>query len=339
MSRAVSSASSSGAALLLEDTALLALAQLLVQPQQAAKLAAAITLMDSTAALQQWCAAHADIAKDDASVSTAELADWLVSQGWKLLAEGEPYTASPLLLHTTQQMLRLEQLETSFAATLETERLQAMKELAYGASHEVNNPLANISSRAQTLLADETDPARRTQLATINVQAFRAHEMISSLMLFANPPAVVAEPTNVHAVAAQVVQELSDRAKQQGTTLQDAGSSEATVSADPNHIANALKALVENSLEAVQQGGAVQVAVAYKDNECQISVTDTGPGVSDEVATRMFDPFYSGREAGRGLGFGLSKCWRIAEMHGGRLTYENTPTGARFQLMLPRHDG
>ncbi len=69
-------------------------------------------------------------------------------------------------------LARLKALETDFQATLETAKLDALKELAYGASHEINNPLANISARAQTLLQEERDPERRRRLAAINSQAF-----------------------------------------------------------------------------------------------------------------------------------------------------------------------
>ena len=71
---------------------------------------------------------------------------------------------------------------------VEHAKLDAVKELAYGASHEINNPLANISARAQALLRDEADPERRRALEAIHQQALRAHEMIADLMLFARPP-------------------------------------------------------------------------------------------------------------------------------------------------------
>src|SRR4051812_4979982 len=75
-----------------------------------------------------------------------------------------------------------------FEAAVETAKLQALYNFAYGLSHEINNPLANIATRAQTLLVEERDPERRRKLATIVQQAFRAHEMIADLMLFARPP-------------------------------------------------------------------------------------------------------------------------------------------------------
>ena len=66
-----------------------------------------------------------------------------------------------------------------------------------------------------------------------------------------------------------------------------------------------------------------------------VEVTDNGAGIAEEVRQHMFDPFYSGREAGRGLGFGLSKCWRIVGLHGGRVEVENLPDGARLRIELP----
>src|SRR3954468_13179505 len=86
------------------------------------------------------------------------------------------------------RLARLDELEHRFTSALEHAKLAALKEFAYGASHEINNPLANISTRAQALLAEEPHPERRKKLATIVAQALRAHEMISDLMLFAKPP-------------------------------------------------------------------------------------------------------------------------------------------------------
>ncbi len=73
------------------------------------------------------------------------------------------------------QLRRLDALESSFDRRLQTAKLDSLKEFAYGAGHELNNPLANIASRAQTLLKEETHPERRRRLAAINTQAFRVH--------------------------------------------------------------------------------------------------------------------------------------------------------------------
>ena len=263
--------------------------------------------------------------------------------------------------------------DESFAAAVEAAKLQALYNLAYGLSHEINNPLANIATRAQTLLLGEKDPERRKKLATINQQAFRAHEMIADLMLFARPPALVLETVDVAGLADTVVAELQEQAAEQGTELVRSGSSEPLVATiDRTQIAVALRALVVNSLEAVRTGGRVEVNAecgvrnaewkpgfkvqsskfkvdtrhstpppptphsAFRTPHLLLSVTDTGPGIPPEVRPHIFDPFYSGREAGRGLGLGLSKAWRIVTLHGGTLTVDSPPGGGVvFTIELP----
>src|SRR5437868_2412953 len=149
---------------------------------------------------------------------------------------------------------------TEFSAAVEAAKLQALYHFAYGLSHEINNPLANIATRAQTLLADEKDTDRRRKLATIVQQAFRAHEMIADLMLFARPPALRLEPVDLVKLADTVVAEMQDQAREQNTRLirtGDAGPLIATI--DLTQIAVALKALIQNSLEAVKEGGEIEV--------------------------------------------------------------------------------
>lgn len=249
-----------------------------------------------------------------------------------------------------------------FRQELAQEKLMALRDLAYGASHEINNPLANIATRAQGLIRDELDPERRRSLAVIASQALRAHTMIADMMLFAKPPALRCARVELDDLPQRIIEELSARAAEQGSTLaiaaagnhaegiagQAAGGTAATaepapmsasVWADRDQLLVALRALVENALEALGRGGRVEIAVwTSPDCMCGFRVTDTGPGVPAEARSRLFDPYYSGREAGRGLGLGLCKAWRIATDHGGRLSLdEQFSPGARFVLELPRH--
>ncbi|MCA9165945.1 MAG: HAMP domain-containing histidine kinase, partial [Planctomycetales bacterium] len=183
-----------------------------------------------------------------------------------------------------ERLSLLERLESDFERALLTERLESLRELAYGASHEINNPLANISSRAQTLLRDETDPDRRKKLATINSQAFRAHEMIADMMLFAKPPDLDRRQTNLCVLVARVLEEISDRANQQGTALMVTGTNEdCWLNADPTHLSVALTALCRNSLEAISAGGQISISLVDREVEVELSVTDTGPGIPAEV--------------------------------------------------------
>jgi len=259
------------------------------------------------------------------------------------LAEDEQ--AAGRLANLVEKLLKLETLETEFQETLQTEKLDAMKELAYGASHEINNPLANISTRAQLLIKDEKDPERRRKLAAINAQAMRAYEMIADMMLFARPPRLAPESMDLVALIHSLVAELEPIATDRSTTLNCNGASgPLVITADAAQLSVALRAMCINSLEALGGGGQIEITVrpAPQDTDSapgkavQIIVYDDGPGIDPEVRRHLFDPFYSGREAGRGLGFGLSKCWRIITNHGGRIDVESQPGhGATFTITLP----
>ena len=228
-----------------------------------------------------------------------------------------------------------------FERRLEQEKLAALKELAYGASHEINNPLANIATRTQVLLRDEEHPERRRMLAAIHAQAMRAHEMISDLMLFARPPAPVLSEVDLNVLAQQAIESWESRAKDQLTELVVCPcDGPAVMDADATQLAVAIEAIIRNACEALGSGGRVEVLVRRgKSSELarlEIVVRDNGPGMSSEVRRHAFDPFFSGREAGRGLGFGLSKCWRIVQEHGGEVVLESTPGGGtEVVLRLP----
>ena len=257
-----------------------------------------------------------------------------------------------------------------FVAALQREKLAALKQFAYGASHELNNPLANIATRAQALLRGETDPERRRALAVIAAQAFRAHDMISDLMLFAHPPAPRRRRCDLAEIAARVCGELRDEADERRAHLELLNAAEPIeLHADPDQLAVALKAIVLNALQAVAADGRVEIEIETESltenatvsetasatssengsddgsgpaagddgRRVRIHVRDDGPGLEPHVRRHLFDPFFSGREAGRGLGFGLCKAWRIAELHGGRIDVDSElGEGSVFTIDLPR---
>jgi signal transduction histidine kinase len=248
------------------------------------------------------------------------------------LAERDDYIMTNDL---SAQLARLAELETEFAAALEREKVAALYQLAYGLSHEFNNPLANISSRAQALLADEKDPERRRKLAAINAQAFRAHEMIADLMLFAKPPRLDKQPTDLAELLQRAVLEMKAVADEQQTTIALEVGSFPPVAADRTSLLEAVKAVLKNSLEALGEDGRITLRLEADEEAATIAISDTGPGIPPEVRQHLFDPYFSGREAGRGLGLGLSKCWRIVDLHGGTIEVESGEEGAEFRMRLP----
>lgn len=235
------------------------------------------------------------------------------------------------------KLARLEELEQRFREAVEHAKLEAMKELAYGAGHEINNPLANIATRAQTLLQEETDLEKRRKLAAINAQAFRAHEMIADLMLFARPPQLLPEEVDVGELLTRVADELRSDADAAGALIvNQAQPDPVQISADPVQLAVVIRALLTNALQAMSNGGQIALRVnRLPSGGAEITVADNGPGIPSDIRPKIFDPFFSGREAGRGLGFGLSKAWRLVTLHGGTIELRETSGGgATFVIRL-----
>jgi signal transduction histidine kinase len=260
--------------------------------------------------------------------STQDGASWSQEVPW----------AAEALPRLTARLARLEELESDFQVVLRREKLASLQKLAYGASHEINNPLANIATRAQTLLQDEPDPERQRALATINDQAFRAFEMIANMMLFAKPPEFNLAPTDLCELIDRAAKEMQPEAQQQGTTLRARVAADSPlIQADATQLAVLLRALLRNALEAVACGGEIELTARRGDEDHVIlAVRDTGPGLSEEARRHLYDPFYSSREAGRGLGFGLSWCWTIVDLHRGRIDFESEPgKGTTFLITLP----
>jgi len=245
------------------------------------------------------------------------------------------------LLGTVRLAAHHVHLALAFQDALGEARLEAMRELAYGAGHEINNPLANIATRAQTLLLDERDPERRRRLSTIVDQAFRARDLIGGLMLFARPPRPHRVATDIHEMVSTVVDRLAPLAGQRCARL-DYGPAPApapmAVAVDRSQVEEAIRAVVSNALEAVGEGGRVTVSVAAgrTQGDCDLIVSDDGPGIDSTTLRRVFDPFFSGREAGRGAGLGLSKAWRFLEANGGTIEIESRAgRGTRVLIRLP----
>src|SRR5262249_30650897 len=221
------------------------------------------------------------------------------------------------------------------------EKLASLKELAYGAGHEVNNPLANIAARAQTLLEEESHPERRRKLVAIHRQAMRAHEMIADLMLFARPPKLNLAKCDLREIVRQSVDDVGELVGERVIQIAcETPSTPVLLEGDETQLAVAIGAVIRNAIEAVGANGHVSVSCHLGDRDdvrwAEVAVRDDGPGISAEVRQHLFDPFFSGREAGRGLGFGLSKCWRIVTDHGGHVVVASkVGEGATFTVYLP----
>lgn len=220
------------------------------------------------------------------------------------------------------------------------DKLEAMAEFAAGAGHEINNPVATIVGRVQMLLKGETDPERRRALTTIGGQAYRVRDMISDAMLFGRPPVPRPGLLNLKQTAEEVLSSLDESITHSGSQITVEIPESHSIWADETQWKVVLSNLILNSLNVLETGGQIRIVseelVAGEKRSLHLRVIDNGPGLTDQEREHLFDPFFSARQAGRGLGFGLSKCWRIVSLHGGSIEAEmNIDRGVTFHLIWP----
>jgi signal transduction histidine kinase len=199
-------------------------------------------------------------------------------------------------------------------------KLEAMAEFSAGAGHEINNPVATIVGRSGLLLRSETDPDRRRGLETIGGQALRIRDMIGDAMTFARPPEPACETIIPAGHIRSVIDSLGERLSLQGTELHCELDESIHINADREQFCVVVSCLVRNSLEALRASGHINVTLLTDSKDpgmARLIVQDDGPGLTQTETEHLFDPFFSGRQAGRGLGFGLARCWQILRQHDG----------------------
>jgi two-component system sensor kinase FixL len=224
-------------------------------------------------------------------------------------------------------------------------RLAAVGEMAAGVAHELNQPLAAVANYAQACerllgLPDPDLEEVRDALRQITAQAVRAGDIISRLRGLTRPRDSLGELTDVNAL----IRELADLIECDVRVHESICRFELTEGLNPltldrAQIQQVVFALVRNALEALDECplGDREVVIATTraaDGDVLIEVRDNGPGISPDIAQRLFDPFCTTKMAGTGLGLASSRT--IARTYGGTLEHRpNHPSGACFVLRLP----
>jgi len=228
--------------------------------------------------------------------------------------------------------------ERLYARLTDAERLAATGELAAGVAHEIRNPLAAIVN-ATTLLGDEeglSQEERTSTLGAVRKEARRLNRILSDFLVFARPR----EPKRLLGDIREVVDHVvalirEDPARAQRVELDvrvDPGVPSFVFDAD--QMTQVLWNIALNGVEALDNRGRVGIDVGLRGSSVAIAVSDTGRGMPPEERRRIFDPFYSRKPAGTGLGLTLAR--RMVTAHGGRIEVESIPgRGTCFTILLP----
>lgn len=266
-----------------------------------------------------------------------------------LNSEGKPYQYVAIRHDITQRKLAEEQVLQQAAELQRASQLSFVGELAAGLAHEIKNPLAGIQGGVDILIRrrDKNDPEREA-LEGMRQEVERIDRTVRALLDRARPRMVSVRTSSLEDIAARAVnlargQLAKSAAQGQVINIAFHPSTDAiAIAVDPAQIEDALLNLIINAIEALDSNGQVTVRVARSKEESAdefeeqaiVEVSDNGRGISDEDITQIFNPFFTTRPSGTGLG--LPAVRRIARAHGGSVDVSSTPgKGSTFTIRLP----
>jgi len=245
-----------------------------------------------------------------------------------------------LALETTFNRMvdALREKEAVEARLRQAQRLSALGTLAAGVAHDIRNPLNAItllSSHAIDLIDGGADAPAVKPLQTIRTEVARLEEIVSGFLSLARESEIHPEPTDLDTLLQDCVRLFQREAEQRGIRLTgEYRTGGVPLRLDPKQINRAVLNVLLNALEACPAGGRVRLFSRLTDRACEIEIRDDGPGLPREALDRVFDPYYTTKPGGTGLGLSVTRG--IIEEHGGTIEITSTPNrGCQVLVSLP----
>lgn len=213
------------------------------------------------------------------------------------------------------------------------EKLAALGQVTAGIAHEIRNPLTAMKMTLQILLDAEPAGDRRESLSVVLKETERLQLTVDGLLAYAKPPVLSLTPGDLNDVVRGALGVLDTQVKHVGVSLESRLGELPRVALDAPRMHQVVVNLLLNAVQAAGAGGRVTVSTESAGGEVRLSVTDSGPGIPVEARSRVFEPFYSTKTGGIGLGLAVSR--RLVDDHGGRLSFEGTPGRTTFAVSLP----
>jgi two-component system, NtrC family, nitrogen regulation sensor histidine kinase NtrY len=228
--------------------------------------------------------------------------------------------------------------------TLQAERVAAWRELARRLAHELKNPLFPLQVTVENLMrAKQKSPEMFEEVfhegtATLLAEIDNLKTIIGRFSEFSKMPQPQRRPTQVNDVVRSVLRvfqaQLQDKNKNQISVRTELDEALPEISADPDLLHRALQNLVLNAVDAMPQGGELTIRTGTMGNRVELSISDTGSGLSQEECGRLFTPYYTTKQHGTGLGLAIVQS--VVSDHGGKISVESTKEkGTTFRIELP----
>jgi len=231
----------------------------------------------------------------------------------------------------------IEELRKLNEQLIRTEKLAALGTLSAGVAHEVNNPLASISSLIQMIKrGEEADSSRSEKLDLIQTQISRISSVTKDMMDFARARPAARSRVDINEVVETSLRLAGfDKQFQQLHVDKKLEPEIPKVDADADQLQQVFLNLFLNARDAMPDGGDLFVASRSRDGMVSVTITDTGPGIAGDEMKKIFDPFYTTKAGSRGTGLGLAVCYGIVTAHGGLVEVESDSDGTTFEVRLP----
>jgi len=236
----------------------------------------------------------------------------------------------------------MEKLKAAQTKLIQTEKLSAMGEVVSGVAHELNNPLTGIMGYSQLLLESISASELREKIERINHEALRCKRIVQNLLGFARTHRPRKQETDMNQVIRSVIDLREYQIRSDGIDLVTLLDSEPTrVIGDFHQLQQVILNILNNAHQAIMSSGTgkkieAKTFVDTRASRVCVTVSDDGPGISEENLPRIFDPFFTTKEIGEGTGLGLSVAYGIIQEHCGQITVKSTPAeGTVVRVVLP----
>ncbi|MBW2647643.1 MAG: GHKL domain-containing protein, partial [Deltaproteobacteria bacterium] len=226
------------------------------------------------------------------------------------------------------------------------DKLAAIGKLASGVAHEINNPLAVIAEKAgwmEDLLSEEevkNTPDYDELLKSvqdIKKHVNRGKKITHRLLGFARRTEIVYEELDIHSIMDETVYFLEREAGYRNIDIiKEYGDAVPRIFGDGSQLQQVFINVLNNAIDAIDKNGKIYIKTESQDKGILVSITDTGPGISEKMLGKIFEPFYTSKPVGKGTGLGLSTSYGIVKKLGGRMTVESeVGKGTTFHVVLP----
>jgi PAS domain S-box-containing protein len=265
---------------------------------------------------------------------------WLKVSSRPLLRPGEtkPYGAVATFADVTAYKETVEQLAAMTQQLWQTARLATMGELAASVAHELNNPLATVNLRVESLLAQvPADDPKRRALEVIEQEAERMGNLVAGLLQFSRRSHRQVSTLDLRDEVKASLDLVHYHLRNRRVAVElDGAADVALVHADRQQLRQLFLNLFTNASDAMPEGGRLRIRVTHGNGNVVVEVADTGVGISAENMERIFEPFFTTKPEGKGTGLGLAICRRIAQEHGGTLDLTSeVGKGTTVRITLP----